>query len=127
MKRRSLVAMAWAVVFVASALAQGGGAAADPISGKWGSEGATYLELQFDGKSNVSGTAIWRHDGREERSAIRRGTFDRQSGSLKLAGETKDPDGNVVQFLIAGALEKDTLSGTFTVGEHTGEFAFTRQ
>ena len=68
-------------------------AGAGSLSGTWGSDGQVFLELVFDGKSAVSGTAIWRGGQREQRSPISNGTFDPKSGAFRLEGETSAPTG----------------------------------
>jgi hypothetical protein len=102
---------------------------ADPISGNWGRDGMTYLELKFDGKRSVTGTTIWRSgpDSPERRNPIKTGTFDPKSGALKLEGEGERPDGSSAAYVIEGTLEKDTLSGTFQFGDRNGAFSFTRK
>jgi len=119
-----------ACVFVlavgAAAFGQGGGGAADPLSGKWGMDGLPYLELQFDGKRSVSGTTIWRQGGNEQRAAIATGTFDTDTGAIKLTGDLKNEEGEVVRYLIEGKVEKDVVAGTYSVGEHKGDFSFVR-
>lgn len=109
-------------------LAQGAAKTADPVSGKWGSEGVTYLELQHNGEGVVTGTTIWRHDGGyEERARITKGTFDGETGRLILSGEAKGRDGKLVAYAIDGRVEKDTLRGIYQMGTDKGEFTFTRQ
>lgn len=127
MNLRSLVVACCVLFSAASTLAQSGSAAADSISGRWGSDGLTFLELKSDGKGAVSGTAIWR-DGRshEDRAAIKTGTFDPKTGAFRLVGEAKKPDGAVVQYVIESKVDKDTVAGTFDFGNEKGEFKFTR-
>jgi hypothetical protein len=126
MRRRSLFAAVAAVLLGAAAFAQTGGRH-DPLTGKWGSEGVTYLELQYNGEGSVTGTTIWRDDGYEERAPIVKGTFDAETGAVKLTGEAKGREGKVVPYAIDGRLERGTLSGTYQMGTDKGEFAFTRQ
>jgi hypothetical protein len=115
-----------AVVVSGTAFRQAG-AVDDPLSGRWGMDGLTFLDLQFDGKRAVSGTTIWRYrSDYEERAAVNSGTFDRKSGALRLTGEVKNKDGDVVPYAVEGTLEKDVLSGTWSVGESRGDFRFTR-
>jgi len=99
----------------------------DPVTGKWGADGQTFLELQFDGKSRVTGTTIWRvGDSYAHRAPITAGRFDTQTGALKLEGEATAPDGVTVKYVIEGRIEKDTVAGTFTFGDSGGEFQFKR-
>ena len=99
---------------------------ADAITGTWGRNGNAYLELKFDGKSTISGTAVWRGDEYVHRAPIKTGTFDPKTGAFKLEGDAKTSDGDIVAFLIEGTVEKDTVSGTFKLGERSGPFTFTR-
>src|SRR5262245_59713310 len=46
-------------------------ARADSLSGKWGSDGQVFLDLAFDGRSAVAGTAIWRSGRTEQSSPIK--------------------------------------------------------
>lgn len=100
--------------------------APDALTGNWGRNGRVYLELKFDGESNVSGIAIWRADEYEHRAPVKTGTFDPKSGVFKLEGDAKTPEGSTVPYVIEGKVEKDTVSGTFKYGERSGQFTFTR-
>lgn len=116
------------LAFVVPAFTQGATKTTDPVSGKWGMDGVTYLELEYNSEGVVTGTTIWRHEGGyEERARITKGTFDSETGRLTLTGETKNRDGQLVKYAIDGRIEKDTLSGTYQVGTDTGEFTFKRQ
>jgi len=122
-----MLATGWVLLLAAAALAQGSGTTTDPITGNWGSDGLTYLELQHNGEGVVTGTTIWRKDSYEERARITQGTFDGETGRLTLTGEAKNPDGQLVKYAIDGRLEKGTLTGTFQLGANKGTFTFTRQ
>ena len=113
---------------VATAIAQTGAETKDPVTGKWGSDGFTNLELKFDGKSSVSGLTVWRNGNRyEQRAAIKTGSFDAKTGALKLEGEGTRPDGVAVAYLIEGKVENDTITGTFKFGTDGGQFTFKKQ
>ena len=101
---------------------------ADPVTGKWGRNDLTYLDLKFDGTSTVSGTVVWRDrgSGYEEQAAIKTGTFDLKTGALKLTGEAKTPDGALLPYAIEGKIEKETVAGTFKFGDRQGEFVFSK-
>jgi RNA polymerase sigma factor (sigma-70 family) len=101
-------------------------AAPSPIAGIWNVEGKPYLELEFDGKGAVSGTAVWYDGPRTGRAPIEIGTFDFETGALKLEGTTAGPDGAMLRYLIEGTLEGDTLTGRYTVGARRGNFSFTK-
>ena len=103
-------------------------AAADPISGSWGADGATFLELKFEATGVISGTAIWRGGSQPEvRAPIKVGTFDPKTGALKLEGEAKGPDGVIAKYVIEGKVQNDTLEGTYVFGSGHGNFTFTRR
>lgn len=99
---------------------------ADPVTGRWGSEGATYLDLQFDGRQAVTGTVYWRGEGEAVRAPVRKGTFDLGSRALRLEGEARWPDGTVREYAIDGTVADDVVSGRFSIGDRAGEFEFSR-
>jgi hypothetical protein len=128
MKLRILLLTCCVLLTSGSMFAQSSGASADPISGTWGANGVTFLELEFDGKAAVSGTVIWRESpNRETRAAIKSGTFDTKTGALKLEGAAKGRDGAMAEYVIEGKLDNDTLTGSFTFGDDKGTFKFTRK
>jgi hypothetical protein len=99
---------------------------ADPVSGSWISDGATFLELKFDGNRTVTGTAIWRNGGQVVRTAIRAGTYDVKTRTLRLEGEGQRPDGVSGTYFIEGAINGNVVSGRFKFADGGGEFKFTR-
>jgi hypothetical protein len=99
---------------------------ADPVSGSWVSDGATFLELKFDGKRTVTGTAIWRGGGQALRTPIKTGTYDATTRTLRLEGEGKRPDGVSGTYVIEGTINGNVVSGTFKFADAGGEFKFTR-
>jgi hypothetical protein len=99
----------------------------DPLSGSWGSDGLPFLELKFDGKNAVTGTAIWRNgDDMVRRTPIRTGTFDPKTGAFRLEGEGERPDGVKGTYVIQGVLKGDTVSGTYKMADRGGDFSFSR-
>jgi hypothetical protein len=103
-------------------------ATSDPVTGTWGADGTSFLELKYDGKATVTGTTIWRPgNGEEQRAPIESGSFDPQTGALTLEGSAKDESGNSVRYRIEGKIQNGTASGTFRIGAHKGEFTFTRE
>ena len=126
MRRRTILAAALPAVYAAFAFAQSGGTS-DPVTGTWGAQGMSFLELKYDGKETVTGTTIWRGGGEERQAPIERGTFDRQTGALSLEGSAKNRAGETVRYLIEGKIQNGTASGTYRIGEDKGEFTFTRQ
>lgn len=109
--------------------AQSASQATDPISGTWGSDGQTFLELKLDAQNAVSGTTIWRNSSTDvSRAPIKTGTFDPETGVVRLEGEAKRPEtGATVRYVIEGKLERDTLAGTYVLDNHKGDFTFTRR
>ena len=101
-------------------------AQAPDLTGKWGSDGATFLDLKQDGKGGVTGTAIWRGDGQERTTTIRVGTFDSKTAAFRLEGEGERPDGKTGTYRIEGVLTGDVIRGKFTFGDGGGDFTFTR-
>jgi hypothetical protein len=101
--------------------------AGDPLTGSWGHDGVPMLELKLDGKSDVTGTAIWRGDGMELRTPIRTGTFDPAKGAFKLEGEGRTPGMDAPSaFVIEGSVTGESMTGRFTFGDRAGDFTFTR-
>jgi hypothetical protein len=98
----------------------------DPVSGSWIADGATFLELKYDGTRAVTGTAIWRGNGQVLRTPIAVGTYDIKTRKLRLEGEGKRPDGKAGTYVIEGVIEGDVVSGAFTFGDDEGRFTFTR-
>ncbi len=116
-----------ALVWCTPAPAQTGNAASDPVTGHWGTSGFTFLELQFDGKSTVTGTTIWREGGGyEQRAAIKTGTYDTPSHILRLTGEV-ERNGKRVPYEIKGVIDNDTFTGSSVVRNEKKKLTFTRQ
>lgn len=102
--------------------------AADPISGLWldpGGSGAG-LNLRYDGKSAVTGTLIMAGRKPELNPAIKVGTFNKQTGTLKLTGTDTQGDGSAT-FVVQGTLKRNSLTGTFVIGSAKGNFTFNRK
>ena len=77
-------------VYPCSSVAGQPAAAADPISGLWGSRDSAGLDLKFDGKSAVTGTIYITGHGA---APISSGSFDPSTRALKVAGLAPGPDG----------------------------------
>jgi hypothetical protein len=120
---RRMVLIACCLLLLPPAYAQ---EAADPVTGKWGEDGLSFLELSHDGQGVVSGTVIWRHreSGYENRVPIKTGSYNPKTRVLKLEGDMKTPEGEPATYLIEGTIEKGTISGTFKAGERSGQFTF---
>jgi hypothetical protein len=98
----------------------------DPVSGRWGSDGATFLDLQFDGKGNVTGTVFIRADGRSVRTPVQKGTYDPNTRTLRLQGDGPRPDGTTAPYTIEGTVADDVMNGKIAVGDYNGTFKFSR-
>jgi hypothetical protein len=98
----------------------------DPLSGKWGSDGATFLDLKYDGRGGITGTAIWRGGGKERPAPITNGTFDPKTGALTIEGNGEGPDGRKGAFRIDGVVTGDVMRGKYTFAGTDGDFAFDR-
>ena len=109
-----------ALVFSAGALS----AQSDPISGKWGRDGVTFLDLKLDNAGGVTGHVMNERPG--NMAAIKSGSFQPQGGTIKLEGEAKDDAGAVHAFTIDGNLVGDSLKVTAKFGTYTGSMAFVR-
>jgi hypothetical protein len=122
MKRRILAVTVWILMLPTLGIGQ----SADPVSGSWVSDGATFFELKFDGKRTVTGSVWWRGGGEAIRTPIKTGTYDVKTRKLRLEGEGKQPDGLSGSYVIEGTIDGNTVSGTFKFGDRGGEFKFTR-
>jgi hypothetical protein len=92
----------------------------------WNAQGKSYLDLQLDGQGNVTGTVVWWDGPNGNRVPVETGTFDTNTGALRLEGEGPMRDGVPLRYVIVGTLENDTLSGEFAIGTRRGNFAFSR-
>jgi uncharacterized damage-inducible protein DinB len=115
-----------ALMLVTTTLAQSGGPAADPISGTWtGSVGpgaapgyTITLDLKLDGTNAVTGSAQGQNPG--DTAVVKTGTFDPQTGTLRLelqlkdAGATATFDGIAVLGTVTGRLRLSTQPGPGT-------------
>ena len=102
MNARTLLACA--LVLVAAPLS----AQSDPITGRWGRDGTAVLDLKLDNTGAVTGQVM--NGSPDNMVPIRSGSFDRQTGVLKLAGEAKSTDtGAATAFTILGNLVGDSL------------------
>ncbi len=99
----------------------------DPISGQWGTNGLTFLDLKFDGEKTITGTVYWRHDSDVQQSEIKSGSFDPKTNAFRIEGDAPQPPAAPgSKYVIEGKVDKDTVSGTYNVGSNNGQFTFTR-
>jgi hypothetical protein len=115
------------LVFTALWIATASAAQTDRISGKWGSDGQTLLDLKFDGDATVIGTAYFRQRQGTYTTAIERGTFNPKTGALKLEGEFTGPQDAMVKYVIEGRVENDTLQVSYAIGGDKGTMTMQRQ
>jgi hypothetical protein len=101
----------------------------DPISGAWAGELVwadksrtvpITMELKFDGKGAVTGTV----SGLPRPADVKGGSFDRQTGALKLQlGKTNEA---AVLLVLEGTVAKGAATGKFT-GDESGSFTITKK
>jgi len=101
-------------------------ASGDRISGRWTGNGATYLELAYDGASAISGRVYFRHGARADTAAVKRGTFDSRTGTFRLEGDAPGRDGQLAPYMIEGSVDGDTVAGMLKSGGDALEFKFAR-
>jgi len=132
MTRRSFVLACCMLVIATPLVAQSRGdkptARADALTGTWtgelspgdGRSIAVTMELKFDGKKVVTGTA----SGLPNPADVKAGTFDPKTGALKLQlGKTTDA---AVLLTLEGTVVKNTASGKIS-GEIGGEFKIAKK
>lgn len=120
MNAQTLLAVCGLVLVVAPLSAQ-----SDPISGRWGRDGTTVLDLKLENGGAVTGQIM---NGRPDNMVpVRAGSFDRQTATLKLEGEAKSPDtGASAPFTILGNLVGDTLKVNAVLGNFQASLALVR-
>ena len=121
-----------AMLISTTTLAQSG-PAADPISGTWiGSAGpgavpnyGLTMELKFDGTRTISGSA--QGQDQNDTAVLKTGTFDPQTGALRLEFQLKDA-GAIATF--EGVAVLDTAMGRMNLSLQPGQpgtFMLTRR
>ncbi|HET7218346.1 MAG TPA: hypothetical protein VFJ02_09870 [Vicinamibacterales bacterium] len=123
--------VACAVLLSAISLsAQTGAAKADPITGTWTGElvpkdgpppASVKFELKFDGKKQVTGSFT----GLQDPGEVKNGTFDPETGALKL--ELGKLDGPGILIVLEGKVADGTVSGELSGQGRTGTFKLTRK
>lgn len=124
MRTGILIVMLSASVWSSAPLAQ----PVDAVSGTWGVPGQPWFELKFDGKRGVSGTAVFRPEMKH--FPIRTGTFDPETGTLRLEWEFPQVDGGNRSYLLEAKVEGDKMicrlngsASTVTINRLTQEQA----
>jgi len=97
----------------------------DPISGRWGQHGVNFLDLRLEGERTVRGDVM---DGRPgNRAEVGSGTFDRETGALRLEGIGRHvKTGETLPYLIEGLLDEGEVTVTATFGDWSGNFSLTK-
>src|SRR3954470_5846725 len=104
--------------------------AADAITGTWSGQWGPSPSRQ----SHVTAELIW--DGKSLKGTINpgsnaveliAGSFDAQTGSVKMELDGPNSRGEVVRYKIEGKLSGTTLGGTFDRGGETGTFKIEKQ
>jgi uncharacterized damage-inducible protein DinB len=98
---------------------------ADPLTGRWGGDGTTFLHLTSRGGA-VTGLAYFRSGAQSDSAAITSGRFDAAAGTFRLEGDARAPGGAVGRFVIQGQLDGPAIAGTYAFSGRTGDFRFTR-
>ena len=102
-----------------------GSRSADPISGRWGRHGVNYLDLKLDGDGSVHGNVM--HGRPDIRAEVESGTFDRETGALRLQGTAPHPKtGESLRYGIEGLLDDDEVTVTAHFGDWSGNLSFTK-
>jgi len=98
---------------------------ADPISGRWGKHGVNYLDLKLLADGAVRGNVM--HGRPEIRADISSGSFDRETGALRLEGTGPHPKtGESLRYRIEGLLDDDEVTVTARFGDWSGNLSFTK-
>jgi hypothetical protein len=128
MKPRSML-MAWSAVLIAASVATPSAALSqDPISGTWtGDIGLTLtqrmpikFDLKFDGTSAITGTVTGPGP-----ADFKSGTFDPNTGMLRIEVNVTDQDGAKL-FLFEGIAINGMVTGRVKDGTQTGSFRLTK-
>lgn len=110
--------------FVKSAPGPGTGRA-DPISGRWGQQGRNFLDLRLAPDGVVRGNVM--HGRPEIRAEVVKGTFDRNTGALRLTGTAPHhKTGKSLPYLVEGVLDQGVVTVTAHFGSFSGNFTLTR-
>lgn len=92
------------------------------ITGRWGTNARTLLDIAVDARGAVTGVA----NPGTQNAAIRRGTFDGATGAVHLEGEYSEPGGGAIPFVIDGRLVGRTLELAYRFGDTTGDVSIVR-
>ena len=99
---------------------------ADPISGRWGQRGVNFLDLRLNGGSTVQGNVM--HGRPEVRAEIVKGSYDRNTGVLRLEGTAPHhKTGEMQAWTIDGLLDEPEMTVTGHIGDWSGNFSLTKR
>jgi hypothetical protein len=99
---------------------------ADPITGRWGQRGVNFLDLRLNGGTTVHGNVM--HGRPEVRAEIVKGSFDRETGRLRLEGTAPHhKTGDTQSWTIDGLLDEPELTVTARIGDWSGNFSLTQR
>lgn len=97
----------------------------DPLSGAWTTGGGEFLHLRYDGERTLAG--VLTAGGLNNIATAREGSFDPQTGAIKLEGQARNPrDGQTVTFQIDGTLAGSEIKVSYRFGADTGNATLTR-
>lgn len=104
------------VVLVASPASGAQQESRSPLTGNWGAEGRTMLELREEA-GNVSGRAFFNQGANQTILPITNGTFDPGTGTLRISGEVTLPGvAGQTAWVMDGTLNGEVLTVTVTLG-----------
>jgi hypothetical protein len=115
------------VAISASIFAQG----QDPLSGTWtgdwgpsaGDRNSVNVQLKYDGKM-LTGTV---NSQGASPVQLQKSTYDPKTGAVHMEAETKGRRGETIRYVIAGKLDKNTMTGSWTHDNRKGDFKLTKK
>jgi hypothetical protein len=115
------------VAISASIFAQG----QDPLSGTWtgdwgpsaGDRNSVNVQLKYDGKM-LTGTV---NSQGASPVQLQKSTYDPNTGAVHMEAETKGRRGETIRYVIAGKLDKNTMTGSWTHDNRKGDFKLTKK
>jgi hypothetical protein len=127
MKSIHLVCVAALLAIAPAAFAQAG---ADPLSGTWvGDWGPSpqdrnqvTVELKYS-NNTLTGTVNPGPNALE----IQKATFDPKTSAVHLEVDAKSRRGTPIHYVVDGKVDKDTMTGTWSHDNRTGDFKITKK